>query len=250
MFRILRLTSNLNLKNLGTSPPKCQRSEEEEKLWKLTPPPFFFNDSNHWNTSSWHHLQVPEPKLMGNSIMSYSSQHFFLLLFFAFTVIYFDLLDMTNQYFIEFHFRGPSNAHISTRKKKKAQPVGSSLETEDAECFACRILPMTSTYGQGDFSVKLGRGQEMRRVQRLKRLQQLGCTGWKECCLKVGLMQMHHFKKAATELEGSWFLKIAVVSTAILEGHYVEIKTLNFNIYKINEAIIQTQRYVCFSITG
>lgn len=69
--------------------------------------------------------------------------------------------------------KGKKKPHAK-KKKKKPQKNATRLitETEEAECFACKIVPMTSAYGQGNFSVKL-REQEMKRVQRLKHLQQL-----------------------------------------------------------------------------
>lgn len=96
--------------------------------------------------------------------MSYthSTFFFFFLLWFTLTVAH----DESVFYIIS--VSGPDE-----RFNTRPSAVRLITETEETECFACKILPMTSTYGQGDFSVKLGREQEMRRVQRSKRLQQL-----------------------------------------------------------------------------
>lgn len=62
-------------------------------------------------------------------------------------------------------------------------------ETEEAECFACKILPMTSTYGQGNFSakrLKAGNEESSKVETSAKTLTLTRCTEWKECYLKVG----------------------------------------------------------------
>lgn len=133
----------------------CKKSLE-------THSPLFFNDSIHWNSSSWHHFWVPEPKLM-------PSGH---IITFALTIGH------DESVFYRISVSSPVNTWFPQVKKKINQLI--------TECVASKILPMTSPYGQGNFSVQPWE-QEMRRVQRPKRLQKLWRTEIEECFLKVAL---------------------------------------------------------------
>lgn len=78
---LLHLTSYLN-------PPKnsanlCWMPKEWVETLE-THSPLSFNDPNHWNTTSWHHLQTPEPE----NWWEIPSCHILTVLFF--TVILFD----------------------------------------------------------------------------------------------------------------------------------------------------------------
>ena len=83
---------------------------------------------------------------MGNSIVSYIHSTF--LVFSQWTLW---LLGMTNECFIEYRFQVQQMQDFLRETEKMGLLIP---ETEEVECFACRILPMTSTYGQGNFSVK------------------------------------------------------------------------------------------------
>lgn len=81
---------------------------------------------------------------MGNSIMSHTRS--------AFNHELVRLPHMTSQHYIEYHFQAPCEPFPQGQ-----QPIRRITETE--RC-ACKILPMTSTCGQGNFSVKLGQSRK------------------------------------------------------------------------------------------
>lgn len=73
--QILHLTSNFNLKISADRlwmPKEWGAAIKKSSGNSLYP----FNDSNHWNTSSWHHLQGYEPKADGKFHPVIYAQHF------------------------------------------------------------------------------------------------------------------------------------------------------------------------------
>ena len=81
---------------------------------------------------------------MGNSIMSLTRR--------AFNQELVRLPHMTSQHYIEYGFQAPCEPF-----PQGEQPVRLITETQRR---ACKILPMTSTCGQGNFSVKLGQSRK------------------------------------------------------------------------------------------
>lgn len=98
--------------------------------------------------------------------------------------------------------------------KKKKTINRLITETEDAECFPCKILPMTSTYGQDNFSVKTLRAgnEESSKVE----TSATTVTGmyWAEGKLNK---HIHYFTKVALcSCFNSWMRKQLFVSYQLL----------------------------------
>lgn len=84
------------------------------------------------------------PKLMGNSILSCTPTTFFK------TAICYDFCT----------WRISNTQKIRFRPGEGLPHEGPSWRREETECCACKILPMTSTCGQGNFSVKLSESRK------------------------------------------------------------------------------------------
>lgn len=136
------------------------RKGYKKRFWKLTPP--FFNDSNQWNSSSWHHLLL-------QSWWEIPSCH--------------KLPPFKKKKTTTLIFSDRCTWLISSTQKIRFKPWWrTSTWRTVVEMWGDRVLCLQNTshdlyMWSRQFLSKTWGKQEMRRVQRLKHLQQLRCQG-------------------------------------------------------------------------